>query len=176
MKLYLIRHGESESNAKGVMAGSGVDSPLTDKGKTQAVEVAKKLSAYTFDYVIVSPLKRTRETAEIICSLIGRESTVDYDARLREFNVGAAEGMRAEEYHRLRKEGYHFDGSETLEEIYERVNSFLDELRLLDAENVLLVSHNGTGRMIRLIATQKEIKDFHDIPKQGNDEVLIVEV
>ena len=62
MKLYVIRHGEVDVNAKGLLNGRN-DSILNAKGIKQASEILKNIH---FDFIICSPLKRTIETAKII--------------------------------------------------------------------------------------------------------------
>ncbi len=67
--LTLLRHGESVGNAENRLQGQA-DFPLTETGRQQAQALAKRWLAegLTFDRVIASPLKRSRETAEIIAA------------------------------------------------------------------------------------------------------------
>lgn len=177
MKLYLVRHGESEANLKRVLAGGKVNSPLTKKGKEQAVQVAKKLVDIQFDYVVVSPLERTVDTANIICSQIGwRGGDISYDNRVVEFNVGDAAGMPIDEYRSLVKAGHLFNGAETFDEIRKRVSAFLDDMKSSVHENILVVGHNGTGRMMRLVAANKSNDEFHSVPNQANDEIITLTI
>ena len=168
-----MRHGESEANAKGVMAGSAVDSPLTERGKEQALVVASKIKGVKFDYVFSSPLSRARETARIISAECNIAVKVVEDARLKEFNVGDAAGMNAEEYHRLRKQGHIFNGSESMDDVHERISSFLADLNV-HAHNILVVSHNGTGKMMQTVLNSKSSEEIKNLPNQANDEVLVI--
>lgn len=65
-RLFLCRHGETESNAKSLLQGSGVDAPLNAKGHMQAAELARELSSVQLDEVVSSTLCRSRETADAI--------------------------------------------------------------------------------------------------------------
>ena len=63
--IYLVRHGQTEWNIKGKTQGHG-NSNLTEKGKTQAMELAEAMVKYPIDYIYSSDLGRAIETAEII--------------------------------------------------------------------------------------------------------------
>ncbi len=64
-RLFLVRHGETEFNIKGVMQGH-VDSPLTDLGIKQAKDTAELVKEMNIDVLASSDLKRAIDTAEII--------------------------------------------------------------------------------------------------------------
>jgi probable phosphoglycerate mutase len=67
IKLVFIRHGQSEKNILKIKSSAKDKHPLTEKGKVQAQNAAKKLSANNdFDLIISSPVLRARQTAEII--------------------------------------------------------------------------------------------------------------
>lgn len=63
-RVYLVRHGESESNVSGIV--SGPETPLTLEGERQAVALANRFSQIDIDVIIASPYLRTKETARII--------------------------------------------------------------------------------------------------------------
>ena len=65
MKLYLIRHGETDWNIERRLQGQ-VDIELNEFGRTLAVKTGKGLENIQFDICFTSPLKRARETAELI--------------------------------------------------------------------------------------------------------------
>lgn len=67
--IFLVRHGQKHNE---------VDDPgLTELGKRQATEVGKYFKNINFDAVVVSPLRRTKETAKKILEIIGGEFKID---------------------------------------------------------------------------------------------------
>lgn len=70
MKLYLVRHGETHANVRGVYYGSS-DLDLNAQGLLQAQQLAELLRNVHFDNAITSGLKRTQQTAKEI--LAGRQ-------------------------------------------------------------------------------------------------------
>src|SRR3989344_4694972 len=80
--IYFVRHGETENNAKNIRQGS--EGHLSEKGRAQALEVAKKFPREQGhpQVIIASPYERTRETAEIIAHELDME--VEYSDLLVE--------------------------------------------------------------------------------------------
>ncbi|RMF95747.1 MAG: histidine phosphatase family protein, partial [Candidatus Schekmanbacteria bacterium] len=64
-RIILIRHGESLLNEKKCVQGQ-LDSHLTERGKKQALTLLSQLKDINTNFIISSPLKRAKETAEII--------------------------------------------------------------------------------------------------------------
>ena len=62
MKLYIIRHAETEYNRKGIIQGSEVDSDINDVGDSQANSFYEYYKDINFDKIYVSDLKRTFQT------------------------------------------------------------------------------------------------------------------
>ena len=62
MKLYIIRHAETEYNRKGIIQGSEVDSDINDAGENQANSFYEYYKDINFDKIYVSDLKRTFQT------------------------------------------------------------------------------------------------------------------
>ena len=99
MQLYMVRHGETLCNVKGVYYGS-LDVSITEKGEIQADWVGKMLKEVRFDRVIVSGLRRTRETAERILAC-QEQSDIrpkwEFISDFNEMNFGAWEGKHYKE-------------------------------------------------------------------------------
>ena len=89
MKLYLVRHGITDWNARKKIQGQ-VDIPLNEEGKRLARETAEGLSDVPFDLCISSPLCRAKETARII--LRNRKTLILEDPRIMEMAFGEYEG------------------------------------------------------------------------------------
>ena len=65
MKIYIIRHGQTEWNKSGRLQGQ-TDIALNENGKELAVKVGYALKEISFDRVISSPLARAVETAQLV--------------------------------------------------------------------------------------------------------------
>lgn len=84
---YFVRHGESEHNQRGLVAGGKTDSPLTEKGMAQALGLKDKVLAVGIEHVISSPMLRAKRTSELAWA-----GAFDIDENLREFELGIFEG------------------------------------------------------------------------------------
>ncbi|MFJ9771685.1 bifunctional RNase H/acid phosphatase [Kitasatospora sp. NPDC101157] len=89
----LLRHGETPLTPEKRFSGSGgTDPELSDKGRWQAERAAEALAARgSIQAVVASPMRRTRQTAEIVAARLGLE--VRYEEGLREVDFGAWEGL-----------------------------------------------------------------------------------
>lgn len=89
--IYLVRHGENPANITHEFASRNIDYSLNDKGRVQARQTAEYLLDKRIDEIYASPLKRARETAEIIAGRLGLAVTIMDD--FREIQVGDLEGL-----------------------------------------------------------------------------------
>lgn len=94
-RLVLWRHGRTEWNRAGIAQGHA-NVPLDEVGVAQAQRAAPFLASYDPAFIWSSDLTRARQTAEHLAALTGRE--VVLDSRLREFDVGARQGMTFEQF------------------------------------------------------------------------------
>lgn len=147
--IFLVRHGETEWNKQNRLQGNQ-DSPLTASGKKQAIEVKKSLGQYVIDRAYASPLKRARDTIEII--LEDRELEVVILDNLREINLGPWEGKTREEtalshpdQHLAfweNPDSFSLQGAETYRELQQRVVKELESIFIEEKnKNILVVSH-----------------------------------
>ena len=90
MKLYIIRHGETVWNTEGRLQGRA-DIELNENGIRLARVTARGMADIPFDLAITSPLKRARQTAELV--LDDRKVPILEDARLEEITFGEWEGL-----------------------------------------------------------------------------------
>ena len=77
----LIRHGESESNIRGLISEDIEGFPLTDNGRKQAARTAQELIKVKAQRILSSPVLRARETASIISHATDIEITIDHNIR-----------------------------------------------------------------------------------------------
>lgn len=143
MKIYIVRHGESENNLNKKWAG-WFDTHLTEKGRAEAREAGKFIAGIEFDRVFSSDLARAYETADE--ALPG----CDYELAplLREINIGNLSNkpltnLTPEFRARQAVAGFSDFGGETNEQFRERVNAFKDYLATLELNTVALFTHSG---------------------------------
>ena len=135
---YYLRHGETEANAAGTIAGS-LDVELTTLGRDQARLAARTLASAPITAIYASPLRRARETAQPIAEALDLPVTI-LEA-LAERNWGELEGMPRHSHAR----GVKPAGGESTEAFMARV---LSGFAQIDAEVPLIVAHSGVFRVL----------------------------
>lgn len=162
--IYLVRHGETEWNVAGRLQGHG-DSSLTEKGRSQARFLGKKLAKIQFDAVYSSDLGRARETAELI--ILSKKLAVQTTLALRERSFGDHEGMTVDHHRELIREllekfetltdeeKYRFkynNYQESDQELAGRLATYLREISVTNSgKTVLMVSHGGIIRAFLIV-------------------------
>ncbi|MGY1741125.1 MULTISPECIES: bifunctional RNase H/acid phosphatase [unclassified Blastococcus] len=94
---HLLRHGQTEHTPERRFSGRN-DLPLSAVGRAEAEAAAERAAALGVDVVVASPLRRTRETAEVVAARLGLPVLFDDD--LVEMDFGDLEGLTAEEARR----------------------------------------------------------------------------
>ncbi|MEO8541904.1 MAG: histidine phosphatase family protein, partial [bacterium] len=94
MRLILVRHGESEANARGIIQGR-LDFGLSELGRLQAHRVADRLKDDDIVRIVTSPLLRAAQTADIIGANRGMVPVAE--PALMEYDVGEISGLTGEE-------------------------------------------------------------------------------
>jgi len=158
MELYIIRHGETDFNRRGIVQGRGVNSDLNEMGQQQARSFFKAYHHIEFDKIITSTLKRTHQTVQ---AFIDKGIPWEQHSGFDELDWGVNEGREAthemkEEFHQLTKswmEGnihLKFQGGESPIEVNKRQKEVLDLIISQQSElnNVLICMH---GRALRLL-------------------------
>ena len=155
--IYLVRHGESEGNVGRTVGGNP---PLTENGKLQATETAKKLKDIPFDAVFSSNLIRARQTAEIIAA--EKELAIETRDIIKERDYGKLDGSNIEKLDEKIREAragleklldktklnaVYPEGMENNETMASRMITFLREIAAAyPGKTVLVVSHGGIIR------------------------------
>ena len=146
MKVIFMRHGEGVDDVEDRYGGWG-DLPLSDKGREQVKESVEKVKKKKVDVILTSPLKRAKETAEIIGEGLGIE--VKKLLYLKERNTyglmsGEIKGEMKSNYPELYN-AYENDeyvlGSERYEDLVKRLEVLVEKLKELKSEKVLAVTH-----------------------------------
>lgn len=147
MKLFLVRHGESEANVAGIIN----DDPakpvnLTARGREQAKAAVAGLSGVAFTHAYASRFPRARQTAEIILAGLGLDLPLNVDARLDERRSGL-DGQPVESFNGLvRPDPVHIrpENGESFLEQMARLRGFLEQTVLQHPRAVVLaVSHEN---------------------------------
>lgn len=153
--IYLVRHGESESNKQATIGGH-IDSALTEQGKEQVKQTKLKLKGIRFDKVYSSDLKRAVDTAEIIYGKPVPKAHRIYELRERSF--GSLEGRpeyfmnegNAKRHNMAHEEGWVFKHVPDMESDHELSTRYLPVLEEIARSNpgktVLVAAHGGVIR------------------------------
>ena len=146
MKVYIARHGQIPNNA--LKRHTNPYEDLSELGIKQAEELSEKIKNINFDIIYVSPYLRARHTAKILNT---NNTKVIIDERLSERSCGNLSGQPLEDnedridywnYFSTREHGT----AENIKPFFERVYSFLDELKTMDYDKVLVVAHSGVSK------------------------------
>lgn len=188
MVIYIIRHGETDWNTKRLLQGV-TDIPLNQNGIEVARLTAEGLKDVKFDIIFTSPLKRAKETAEIIRG--SRKIPIIEDERLREIGFGPYEGLCCQ------KEGWNIpdpdfanfftnpgnyvppEGGESIRHLCKRASEFLNELVQnpeYQDKTVLLSGHGAVVKGLLSSVTITDLKDFWNGGVHKNCGVSILDV
>jgi broad specificity phosphatase PhoE len=151
VKIFLIRHCETNHNRDGVVQGR-LDVPLNETGRRQAAKLAAHLKETRLDAIISSPLLRASETAAALAATQGRP--VSFEPALLELDVGEMDGLTGPQMRERYPSFFNswlagpgattpLPGGESLEDVQERGWAFLETLREReDLEQVACITHH----------------------------------
>ncbi|MCG6885084.1 MAG: histidine phosphatase family protein [Silicimonas sp.] len=181
VRVFLFRHGETVWNAQGRRQGH-LDSPLTEKGRQQAINNARRLERHRplGESVVMfsSPLGRARQTAEILVGEIGLScQDIIFEPRLMECSFGLWEGLTTSEIkarypdewtaRTADKWNIPAPSGESYADVHARVSEWFAAADF--ADTTLVFCHGLTSRVFRGIyadLSQQEIFDL-DEPQDG---------
>lgn len=174
MKIYIIRHGQTDWNVEGRYAGR-IDIPLNRTGIKQAEEIREKFKNVKFDKVFSSPLSRAYQTAKIIY-----DGEIIKDERIIERYNGELEGKLKSEI----KEKINFNDPnktkyniESIISIRERIKDFFDDITTnYKNQNILVVMHAGVGIYARCYFEGEPQNNDYDSYKIRNCEIKEYEI
>jgi broad specificity phosphatase PhoE len=147
--VYILRHGQTDFNLKGIVQGSGVDSSLNDTGRMQGNCLFEKYRSLPFEVVLTSGLKRTWET---VSGFIDAGVPWERHSEINEMSWGSHEGTKGteasiSEYSRI-KDGWglgeidgRIGGGESAREMGTRLYKFIDHLPDREEDLILICSH-----------------------------------
>lgn len=97
LNVYIVRHGQTDTNKSLAINGSGTNLPLNETGIKQVESLRDSFDIDKIDYVYASPLARAKQTAEILDQ---EKHNIIYDDRLKEMDYGNWDGKIASEVHK----------------------------------------------------------------------------
>lgn len=179
MRLYIMRHAQTEYNKKGIIQGSEVDSDINDFGENQSSLFYNFYKSIPFDMVYVSALKRTYQTvrrfaeAGIPCKKLKEFNEISWG-----INQGKSDDLK--EYEQLINSWVSgnldekFENGESPNEMSERLVKGFDKVIKENHENVLLCIH---GRALRILLSKIIDKDLTKMDKytHSNTGVYIID-
>jgi broad specificity phosphatase PhoE len=137
------------------------DAQLTEHGVKQAkaAGVSARQEGLTFDVIISSPLVRTLDTAKLFSSEIGYpEAKIELSDALKERFFGDIEGLHEDAFE-MSKDAYlqspraidHIKNVETIQELHQRAEKVLADLKKRPEDTIILVSHAAFGRSLKKV-------------------------
>ncbi|MHA4260228.1 histidine phosphatase family protein [Bacillus cereus] len=182
IKLYLVRHGETEGISIGRME-SRKDSPLTNMGIQQIQSLKQRLRDEKIDYIYTSPSGRALKTAEVINE--AHQITLLQDKYLYEMDIGDWDGLTQQEIQNEdccnfeqflhSPESYKPKNKESFYDVLNRVETFMsDVISKHDNQNVLIVSHTAVLSLMRCFFKNQNIEHVWDKPKFQNGSLSLV--
>ena len=188
MQIYVIRHGETEANVKGIFQGN-TDFPLNENGIKLARLTGQALKGVKFQKCFSSPLLRAAQTAEAVLEESGNTACpIIYDDRLREIQFGEWEGKKMrhgecevpeEDVRLFFRDPFRlpaFPGGEDVYQVCNRTQSFLQKLAANEEEGTFLVATHGCAFRAMLNFLYDDPADFWHGGVPYNCAVSILEV
>lgn len=172
MKIYIVRHGETEWNTLRKLQGRS-DTELNEMGIRLAEITAESLADIPFHIAYTSPLKRAYKTAEIIVGK--RDIPIIVDERIQEVSFGKYEGLGCskdnyeipdpefENFFKAPEKYVAKNGTESIEDLCKRTTEFLKEITgnpELEDKTILIVTHGAALKGLLSSIGNKEKKDF----------------
>jgi len=180
MKLIIFRHGETEGNLNGVIFGQ-TETTLTDRGRSQARQLAARLGSEAVTGIISSDLIRARDTMGIVSEYHHAIAPV-LDINLRERSWGNFEGRMVSEYNTALESypGKFWDfeppGGESLVALRARARLFLESLKDLERDGTYLISgHHSINKAVISEVLSYSLEDWRSFD-QHNTCVNVLEI
>lgn len=149
--IYIIRHGETDYNKKGIIQGSGIDSDLNETGVKQAEQFYQAYHHITFDQIYTSELKRTQQSVQLF---IDSGNSIEVMPEFNEINWGIFEGeVGTPDSHKIYQSMINdwkaglldrsVDGGETPNQMQRRQRVGLDKIMAKPQDNRILIAMHG---------------------------------
>lgn len=189
MKLYFVRHGQTEFNHIGRIQGGKIDSPLTQLGINGAKKAGERLSDIKFNQVYASPLQRAKDTASYIMAEnndINQPAIIE-ETNFRELQFGQWEGQfiadikEEPQYLNLKAQPEKYDPShhrgESYQQLVERSRQALTKIikQHPATASILVVSHGITLTTLIKALEGKQQSAYRESGLLDNTSISIME-
>ena len=185
MKLYFIRHGESEANTQHVISNRASRFGLTELGRQQAGLLVKNLRDIPVSAIFSSPIFRAKETADIV----SRAFYLPYQVTeaLREYDCGYLEGKSDDESWKQHRRYYedwtlHHNynskptAGESFMDIQNRSLPFIESLKHRSNDHILLIGHGGLFQLLLPLVLTNIDDEFVKSHGVGHTECIVAEL
>ena len=182
---YLVmRHGTADSNINGIVsADDTVPSHLTATGKEGTKRAAEALRGEGIEKIYVSPLARTKETADIVASVLNIEKeNIIVDERIREINTGEFNGKSVEAYRSYfaspkEKITKRPKGGENLRDVKRRAGECLYDIESREkGKRILIITHEYVAWMLAAVAEGADGEQAMALRGEADDFIKNAEV
>lgn len=176
MRLVLIRHAHSQSNASGVLSGRLPNIHLSEKGIKQSQQLSERLGNFAVAQLRVSPMERCFETISPWLNDVVLKNSPDFepiiDPSLNEVDYGDWSGKklitlaRKKEWRTVQESPsrMYFPGGEGIAQMQSRAMSVVHELATLpDSKTAVIVSHGDVIKSILASALGTHLDEFQRI-------------
>jgi broad specificity phosphatase PhoE len=175
-ELYIIRHGETALNKRGIIQGRGIDSDLNDTGRCQAAAFYDYYKNVSFDKVYTSALKRTHQTVK---GFIDAGIPWEKHPELDELAWGEWEGKQTSENvigafkdmtERWQSGDYdaRFTGGESPNQVAERLKKIITLIKSRPEEKrILICMHGRSLRLLLCLFSNEPLSAMYNFPHQN---------
>lgn len=162
MELWFETHSTSQDNERGVASGH-LDTPLSESGRVQAVELGRRHAERKFRTIYTSDLKRAVDTAQIAFARTGVHRVSD--RRLRECDYGTWSGCSIQQLNEARVKFVDdaFPGGESFRDVVRRVEAFLKDLANRRGP-VLVIAHRAPWYALEHLASGRDLAEVIGAP------------
>lgn len=174
MKIYIARHGETDSNKAMRLQGQRTNDDLNALGVKQAEELAGKLANEKFDVIFTSPLIRAVHTAKIVAETIKTSIVESKDILERDFGIFSGKtweemkiisdsdtDFKAKDF--AQEYDYRLYEGESVEDVKARLVKFIDTLKKDYADKkVFIIAHGGILKLAHLLFNEKKLDKTPD--------------
>jgi broad specificity phosphatase PhoE len=168
-EIFIVRHGQTDLNARGIVQGKGVNHSLNDLGRSQAQAFYQAYKHLNPDIMYSSTLKRAQETLDPF-----QPHNIPHiiDEDLDEISWGKAEGVgglsdTSDEFFKLMNEWdsgnihHKIEGGESPYELQQRQLRFIEKLRQSSAKKILIATHGRFIRAFMCTITGRHLRDMN---------------